>query len=159
MEAVKKFKICLLVSVSGFSLSALTICFISILKTIPFESRQTAAYFIAAVFWIMLITGIVFLKLADKQRKTGGLNSVGVDKKIVQPHCGALSFGQNREAKISDAVFVVLLILTIVFSAVHMKSNSVGIVFAGLMILSFNIHSFLNGKNYQCYKLLKGRGI
>lgn len=159
MAEMKKLKFNLLISASGFSLSAITVCFISILKTLPYESRQTTSYFIAAVFWVTLIVGIVFLKFTDKLRKKCESNFDGADKKNNRSKCGAISFRQNREAKIADAVFIVLFILLIIVSFIRLKSNSAGIVLTGLMFLSFDIHSFLNGKNYQCYKILKGRGI
>ena len=132
-----------------------------ILCLIPFFSRtsvpdkiSTGAYILAALFWTSILAEMFFVISASKTRKRIKQQT---HEKDADMHLlpGIISFFKNPEAIICDAVLFTSIIGVIIIVALNVKTR--WIIMAGILtlLISFNLHCILNGKNYRYLKLSK----
>ena len=120
------------------------------------ENKNIISYPIAAVFWIGIAAGIIFLIAAcSKRRKIEAQNRS--DEKFVKRSfgIGVLSFFRNAEATVCDIIFILTVVAVIVTVVLSVNSEWLIITLTALLLISFTLHCFLNGKNYLFIKQKK----
>lgn len=118
------------------------LCFFVSSLTIPFFAltdnqstfQKVVSIIIAAIFWAGIISGIVLGIVAGKKHNISGLP-------------GIIRFIKEPIPIASSIVFLVLLIVTVVFSIIKPVSTA-GYFLIALTLFMFEIRSVLNGKNY-----------
>lgn len=116
--------------------------------------QQTIAYVVAFLFWLSIFTEVWLSHLADRVRKKLE-RKLYRNKEIKNSMPGIVSFFKNTEAKIVDIpLFIaVLLIGMIIWLRINKSWLIIGAV--ATLILLFNLHCILNGRNYRYLKKLK----
>lgn len=118
------------------------LCFFVSSLTIPFFAltdnqssfQKVVSIIIAIIFWAGIISGIVLGIVAGKKHDVSGLP--GIIRIVKEPVPIA-----------SSIAFLVLLIVTVVFSIIKPVSTA-GYFLIALTLFMFEIRSVLNGKNY-----------
>ena len=118
------------------------LCFFVSSLTIPFFAltsdnnifQKIISVIIAIIFWAALISGIVLGIVAGRKHDVSGLP--GIIRIVKEPVPIA-----------SSIVFLILLIVTVVFSIIKPVSTAGYFLIASTLFM-FEIRSILNGKNY-----------
>ena len=118
------------------------------------ETQRMLAYVIAFLFWASIIAQIVFVRLSSNERKK--LNrKLHKSKEINQSFLGIFSFFKNREAIVADVILFLSVILLGVIIWTNVKTSWIIIGVVSVLVLSFNLHCVLNGKNYRYLKEIR----
>lgn len=105
----------------------------------------------AALFWICLILEQVFFWTANAGRKKIQKEAFG-GRKLVKPALGLISFGCNKEGRVSDIVFFITFIATICLIVFQVQSQWLVTSVLSLFLLSFTFHCIFNGTTYRYIK-------
>ena len=104
------------------------------------------------VFWIGLILEQVLFWRANRLMRT----ALTKDRRRVRGKPGIIYLSTYIEGLVVDTIFIVSLIAYIICIIFGMGETLMQYIFICLMVLSFRLHYFLNGRNYK-YKKLKER--
>lgn len=134
----------------------LMLLFIPLVNLEGTASQRIAAYILAATFWISIIVELFVVKVCTYERRwlerRGYRNN---EVKYFKP--GIISFFKSPEAIVVD-IILILAIITVVLSAL-LQINTEWLIIGGIsiLVLSFNLHCILNGRNYRYIrKIQKG---
>lgn len=106
------------------------------------------------IFWVGLILEQVLFWRANHIMRI----AITRDKRRIRGKPGIISLSTYMEGLVVDAVFIIALITFIVCIAFGLGESLMQYIFICLMVLSFRLHCFLNGRNYK-YKKLKERKV
>lgn len=106
------------------------------------------------VFWIGLILEQVLFWRANRLMRF----AITKDRRRIRGKPGIISLSTYMEGLVVDAVFIISLIAFIICVAFGLGEALMQYIFICLMVLSFRLHCFLNGRNYK-YKKLKERKV
>lgn len=106
------------------------------------------------VFWIGLILEQVLFWRANRLMRI----AITKDRRRIRGKPGIISLSTYIEGLVVDAVFIISLIAFVVCTAFSLGESLMQYVLICLMVLSFRLHCFLNGRNYK-YKKLKERKV
>ncbi len=153
MRLLKKYQNLIAISGIGCLVAGLSLAFIPLVDLDGSVVQKTFAIVVALLFWLGLITEIVFFVLANKQCSVieERLIKKG-SKSFNDTKIGVISFFTCREAMIADILSAITLIVVILMIAFKVTSDWLFIIFAVILFFSFNLHCFLNGKNYKYLK-------
>lgn len=112
------------------------------------------AYLMGVVFWGGLIAGYVLLFIVNKHRKQKS-SSQKAEKK---PKFGIITFFSNKPAIIADVVMCLSLVLTIVFTFVHVLNDGLWTVFGSIFLCAIHLHIIFNGANFKYIKSIENKG-
>lgn len=104
------------------------------------------------LFWISLILEQVFFWWANRVMKI----AITKDRRDIHGKPGIISLSAYIEGVVVDVLFVISLIALFICIAFSLGEAVMQYIFVCLMVLSFRLHCFLNGRNYK-YKKLKER--
>lgn len=130
-----------------------------LLVLIPFanvegtEGQRMFAYVIAFLFWTSIFAEIIFLCMANSQRKRLS-RKLYRNKEISQSLLGIFSFLKNKEAMVVDIMLFLSVILLGIIIWTNVKTGWIIIGVVSVLVLSFNLHCIFNGKNYRYLKEL-----
>lgn len=141
------------VSIAFSVLSAAAICFIPLTNINGTQAERIAAYLIGALFWIGIVAEQISLWLMNLMRKS-------LERKLRRKNMptfrddriGLIAFFRNNEARIVDVVLFTFVIATALLSILRIQAEWAVIACVGFTFLLFNLHCFLNGKNYKYIK-------
>lgn len=154
-RCLKKAKQSLAIALISAAVSSLSLSFIPFTSGIEEAKSNTAAYAIAAAFWIGLL--LMLIATFVTQRALSGVLDKMVSKKKMKrqklPGIICFSFGGKR--LMLYAVAAVGLILSITDIAYNYIPERVMFPIISVTILSFIIHCVVDGKYYKVYKLIK----
>ena len=114
-------------------------------------AEKKVSLVIAALFWICLILEQVFFWVANAGRKKIQKKAFG-GRKLVKPALGLISFGCNKEGRVSDIVFFTTFIATICLIIFQVQSRWLVTSVLSLFLLSFTFHCIFNGTTYRYIK-------
>lgn len=117
------------------------------------KNKETLIAF-GLVFWIGFILEQVLFWRANRLMRV----AITRDKRRIRGKPGIISLSTYREGFVVDVVFIISLIAFIVCIAFGLGESLMQYIFICLMVLSFRLHCFLNGRNYK-YKKLKERKV
>lgn len=106
------------------------------------------------LFWIGLILEQILFWRANRLMRI----AITRDRRRIRGRPGITSLSTYIEGFVVDIVFVISLISLVVCIAFGLGEALMQYVFICLMVLSFRLHCFLNGRNYK-YKKLKERKV
>lgn len=106
------------------------------------------------IFWIGLILEQVLFWRANHIMRI----AITRDKRRIRGKPGIISLSTYMEGLVVDAVFIISLIAFIVCIVFGLGESLMQYIFICLMVLSFRLHCFLNGRNYK-YKKIKERKV
>lgn len=152
---VKKARFLLLVAFAAISVSSLSLSFISYIPRIAENQSNAGAYVIAAVFWLGLILFLA-ANYSLKKLLSDRLEALVLQKRLEkQLFPGAVKFS----AGLTNIVVYIIIILGLGFIISDIICNYIPekIMFPILTvtILSFAVHSVIDGKYYKVYKQIK----
>lgn len=137
-----------------FSLiSSVAIATIPLVETYDPLFKGWMTYMIGALFWLGVILEQVFLWMANADRKSieRRLRRMNTHTYSSSP-VGVLTFFQCREAVVTDIALFVFAITVTLLSVFKCRESWIIILCISFLFLSFNLHCFLNGKNYKYIK-------
>ena len=144
----------LLLCISSIGISSSAIAFIPLGDFNGSAAQAIAAYAIGAVFWICTILGYSLLFFLNRQRK------IDCQKMKTQspPRFGIISFFRNTYGRIADVLCAVSLI-GVVISMIFAGKDAGWITYSliAVFIFSFQMHSILNGENFEYIKQLENK--
>lgn len=153
---MKKFINLLCLSGIGCIISGISLIFIPLVDLNGSAAQRVFAMIVAALFWLGLVTEIVFFILANKQSKTiENRLTKKSGKSFKNAPIGIISFLQCREAMVADIISAISLIVLIMLINFKVSNDWLFVCFAVTFFLSFNMHCFFNGKNYKYLKEYK----
>lgn len=118
------------------------------------KAQQMMAYIIAFLFWASIIGEVVLVRLASRERKRLD-RKLCKGKEINQSLFGVFSFFKNKEAIVTDIILFLSVILLGVIIWTNVKTSWIIIGVVSVLVLSFNLHCILNGKNYRYLKEIR----
>lgn len=126
--------------------------------------NEVVRYAIVALFWVVLLFWYVLLfvlKIRNYSAINNALYSGKSDGFRVYRFLSCFNFFRNRKAMISDIVFVVSLISSIILLNVFSKTGYDGIVITAIafavILLSFNYHVYFNDSIYEYMTSVKNK--
>lgn len=131
---------------------AIICSFISSISIIPSafvqesEKISVAKIIFPLFFWIGLGLEQYFFWKSNVLRKKI-LNACGFQEQ--KSKCGLISFAQNKYATITDATMIISLLFFLILMIARVGENSAQYIFIFLLVLSFRLHTILNGKNFR----------
>ena len=137
-------KVLFVLSVISFFISSATILFMPY-GSFEQEGDVLLAYILAAVFWFFLLLGIIFSLIIIKQRRKDILFTLTGTGGVV-----FLRFFKNMPATIFDVLLIVG-IISLVVSLLIIRTLPSWLTLVGtfLTVFSLEMHTLLNGKNYE----------
>lgn len=156
MNILKKFQRFFVLSVLGGVLAGCALAFLPLVDLNGAQLQRVFAYVLAACFWLGIILEIFFFLLANRQcsKIEERLIKRG-EKSFRGAKMGAITFFSCKEAIVADVVAAVSLIAMILLIVFQVTIEWLFIVITVVFFFSFNLHFFLNGKNYKYLKELK----
>lgn len=150
---MKKYKLFFNLSFICFIISGISILCVPITNVYGNGISKVMVYVVACVFWIGVICGFVLFFKADSLRKV--IERKDRRNNIViysGSRIGAISFFRNKEAVLCDALLFASAMLFAILTIFKIDMEWLIIISAALLFLSFNLHCFVNGKNYRYIK-------
>ncbi len=141
----------LLLAMAFAVLNSLALALIPLDSIFSEGAGKKVSLIIAALFWICLILEQVFFWTANSGRKKIQKKAFG-GRKLVNPVLGLISFGCNKEGRISDIVFFTTFIATICLIIFQVQSRWLVTSILALFLLSFTFHCIFNGTTYRYIK-------
>ena len=156
MNVLKKYQNLLFLSWLGCGIAGLSILFIPLVDLEGTSAQKIFAILLAALFWLGLIAEIVFFILANKQCNVieDRLIKKG-SKSFKNAKLGVISFFSFREAMVADVLAGLSLIAIILMIILKVTNDWLFVIIAVIFFFSFNMHCFLNGRNYKYFKEIK----
>lgn len=108
----------------------------------------------ALLFWIGLVLEQLFFWRANRLMKT----AIARDRRRIRGSVGLLSPAKYIEGLVVDAGFLLSLIAFLLCAALKLGEAVMQYIFICLMVLTFRLHCFLNGRNYK-YKKSRERKV
>jgi len=105
----------------------------------------------ASVFWITLVLEQVFFWKADRIMK----ELVRLENRKLRSKVGIFSIAASGAGLVADVIFAVSLIALIICAGFSIGEELLQFILICLMVLSFRLHCFLNGKNYKYKSIVK----
>ena len=150
MNVLKKYQNFLYLSGIGCLVAGISLVFIPLVDLSGTSAQKVFALVLALLFWLGILCEILFFVLANKQCNI-------IEDRLIQKgsksfkgkKIGLISFFSCREAIAADVLSIISLaavILLIIFKATN---EWLFIVIAAIFFFSFNLHCFLNGRNYK----------
>ena len=156
---LKKLTLYYRISFSGFLGAAVMFCIIMVFIIMTSDNKNApdiVSDIMAALFWAFVIVGTVFVIIAGKKERQIYRQMQSENNKYSsQLLAGVFSFFKNKKSKAADIVFIFSLIITIILYFIHINIPAVIIIMTTLVLSSFILHSFWNGKIYNCINYLK----
>lgn len=153
---IKKYKLFFYLSFVCFIFSGISILCIPITNAYGTGISKVMVYVVACMFWIGIIGEFVLFNKANSLRKILERKSRRKNATISSNiGIGVLSFFRNREAKICDVILFISAALFAFLSVFKIDIEWLIVISTELLFLSFNLHCFLNGKNYGYIKSYK----
>lgn len=118
------------------------------------KTQQIMAYVIAFLFWSSIIGEIVFVRISSNERKKLD-RKLHKGREINQSLPGVLSFLKNREAIVADIILFLSVTLLGIIIWTNVKTGWIIVGVVSALVLSFNLHCILNGKNYRYLKEIR----
>lgn len=116
--------------------------------------QRMAAYILAAAFWISIATEFFMVKLCTYERRwleRRGYRNKGL--RYSKP--GIFSFFKSTEAVVADIVLFLSIIIVGISVCMQIKTEWMIMGGISILVLSFNLHCILNGRNYRYIKKYK----
>lgn len=151
-ETKKKHSILFCFSVAFSVISSLSLM-AAILVNSEGRNKEILIAF-GLVFWIGLILEQVLFWRANRLMRI----AITKDRRRIRGKPGIISLSTYMEGLVVDAVFIISLIAFIICIAFGLGESLMQYIFICLMVLSFRLHCFLNGRNYK-YKKIKERKV
>ena len=129
------------------ALAASVISSLSILAMLS-SAGQGGMIAFAAVFWVGLALEQVFFWKANRIMKAAAAKS----RRKIRGSVGILSFAKSLEGLIADGVFLLALLAFLLCSWLAPESTGIQYIFICLLVLTFRLHCFLNGRNFRYKK-------
>lgn len=153
---LRKFMILFRLSVASAIITGIALMSVPIIGLFDSVANTVFTYAIGIAIWIGLICFICFsIKTNNKRKKIEAKlkknNSIPLKKKRI----GCFSFFKNKEAIISDIIFIISAIIAVLLMFLNRKSEIYTFLIFSVMFLSFCLHCYLNGTNYVYFKLIK----
>lgn len=153
MKILKKYQSFICISGIGCLTAGISLLFIPMVDLEGTTIQKVLALIVAGLFWIGLIVEIVFFVLANKQCnlieerliKKGSKSFKGTKN-------GAISFFTCKEAMIADVLAGLSLLALILLIVLKFTNDWLFVIIAVIFFFSFNMHCFLNGRNYKYLK-------
>ncbi len=113
--------------------------------------QRALSYILAGVFWASFMGEFILIYCAEQIRKK--LEQKREHKKVRRRTLpGVFCFFTSRLAMIADMVCLLSVILLLLFSCFEIGHSFALLLFFAFFLLSFHLHSILNGKIYRCIK-------
>lgn len=112
------------------------------------------AYIVALLFWLSIIAEVILAIYSTRIRKKVGCELNGHDA-VEGFGPGIILFFKNKEAVVADIVLFVSVLLLGIILWMNMKIGWLIIGNVSFLVLSFNLHCILNGRNYRLLKSFK----
>lgn len=150
---VKKFRLYFELSVAFSFLPTISIFCIPLINMNSNVNERLMTFLIGAVFWGGIIIQQFFFWKSNLWR-------ISIEKRLLRHHCqtyrnapiGIISFFKNTEATVVDITLFAFALSVALLALLRFKVTWVIIGCVALLFLSFNLHCFLNGKNYRYIK-------
>lgn len=153
MNLLKKYKNLLCLSGIGCFIAGISLVFIPMVDLEGTTAQKIFAVMIALLFWSGLATEIVFFVLANKKCNEIEERLVKKGSKSFKgAKLGVISFFQYREAMVADVLAALTLIIMVLLIALKVTNDWLFVIIAVIFFYSFNLHCFLNGRNYKYLK-------
>jgi len=142
------------IAVLSVIICSLTVFGILIVDVEGTTAQKVGAYIVAATFWGSLALEICLIYLCDKERKN---LEKEIHRFIALKHAkvGIFSFRTSKEGMMADVVLLIFMVVLIVVIAAKVKAAWIIMTTVSMLLLSFNMHCLLNGKNYRYIKALR----
>ena len=140
-ETKKKHSILFCFSVAFSVISSLSLM-AAILVNSEGRNKEILIAF-GLVFWIGLILEQVLFWRANRLMRI----AITKDRRRIRGKPGIISLSTYMEGLVVDAVFIISLIAFIICIAFGLGESLMQYIFICLMVLSFRLHCFLNGRN------------
>lgn len=156
MEILKKYMNLLWLSGISCFVAGLSLLFIPLADMEGTKAQKGVAVLLAALFWAGLIAEIIFFVIANKQ-----CNSIEErlikrgSKTFKNTKIGLITFFSCREAMFADIASILTFIIMIVMIILKVTNDWLFVIPATAFFFSFNLHCFLNGRNYKYYKTIQ----
>lgn len=156
MSVLKKYQNLLFLSWLGCGVAGISILFIPFVDLEGTSAQKAFAILLAALFWLGLIAEVVFFVLANKECNVieDRLIKKG-SKSFKGSKIGVISFFTCREAMVADVLAGLSLIAIILMIILKVTNDWLFVIVAVIFFFSFNMHCFLNGRNYKYLKEIK----
>lgn len=153
MKILKSYQNLLCLSGIGCFVSGLSLVFIPLVDLEGTATQKFFAILLALLFWLGLISETVFFVLANRKCNV-------IEERLVREsgksfkgaRIGAISFFTCREAAVADILSGLSAIAVIVFIVFNISNDWLFTCATVILFFSFNLHCFLNGKNYKYIK-------
>lgn len=135
-------------------LEFVVILFIPLVNLDGAMMQRISAYILAAMFWISVVTEVFLVELSTYERRwieRRGYRS----NELRYSKLGVISFFKNPEAVVADIVLFISVIVVWIAAWLQIETEWVIIAGVSVLVLSFNLHCILNGKNYRYIKNMK----
>lgn len=112
---------------------------------------QVSSYIIGGLFWLSIVAEQILFWIANAERKRAEKR---MNQKLVrrQMSIGILSFFKTREARFADIILFISAIAMALLIWLKVTNSCLVITTLSILFLSFNLHCFLNGKNFRFIK-------
>lgn len=141
-------------------LSSFTLMLIPLRDVFGKEHEKAISVMIAIAFWATLGLEQYFFWVCNAGRKMIQRRTFK-GRRIVKETIGIITFASSVEAKACDCVLAISAAVTILLSALRIKTNWLAMLVLTVLVLSFNLHCILNGTTYRYikafYKIKKER--
>lgn len=114
----------------------------------PEVDKGIMFYMVGILFWISLISGYLFLVMANRLRKLYVTYKLEQD---VSMGCkaGIVTFFANPPGKIADIVLFISVFLAVMVFFTKLRDTYVSYIIIFLIVISFNMHALFNGRVYR----------
>lgn len=163
MSVLRKYRTLFVISGIGCLISGISFILMPLVDLNGTTVQKVFAIVTALLFWLGLITEILFFILANKQCNLieETLIKKG-SKSFKKTKIGLIAFFSCREAIVVDILMLISLIALIIFVVFKVTNDWLFTIFMVVLFFSFNLHCFFNGKNYkylkEIQKFLKKQG-
>lgn len=140
-------------TVAAFAVSSAALLFIPFTAGIRKNHSNVAAYVIAAVFWIGLLTGIVLSVVTAAVMRKHKQNHMATKYRDHIP--GAFRFQTKPAFVAMYAVIIVGILLMISDIFFNFMPQTMMLPVVSATVFTFELHCVLDGKNYWMYKKSK----
>ncbi len=138
-----------------YGIALLLMCIIPHIANLPGKARTVLSFTAAAVFWVLVIAGIITVAGSKKAlwpiKKA--LKAYGIEFKQARP--GIISFSSEDRHIGVYIVCVLGLLLTAVDVVFHILPDWATLPCLAIGLLAFVVHCVVDGNNYTALKLLE----
>lgn len=132
-------RVFLMLSIGGFAMTAIS------WLLMPIDALQVLP---GVLFWGGLLLGVVFQMVLEVRRRAFFARYKVNRARMQKPRNGLLTFGSNKAAIITDKIFVVSFVATILVMILTKGVSYLCYIGISMVFMSFCLHCILNGRNY-----------